>query len=252
MKMRILFSINREILMVRALLYFLLVFIPIAANGTSIGSYYIPGLVIDENNGLFVKMHREVMRRSGVKAELIIQPTKRTQRAFAYGKIDAYFPELVENLPKKELIVSKPFWLKKIILFSLVNSDIRDLSDLEGKIVGAVQGYSYGEKIVNNPNISLTYVKDDNANIERLRRGYIDAVIGDDNSTITAVENSQYSHLIHYDQEKPVHVLEVFYVCQKTSSGSELCKSINQALSDMKDQGIIKLNRTTGKAEIMF
>jgi len=236
--------------MLRTLLYFLLVFIPIAANSTSIGSYYVPGLVMDESNGLFVKIHLEVMRRSGIDAELIIQPTKRTQRAFMYGKIDAYFPELAENIPQKELIISKPFWLKKIILFSLVNSGIRDLSDLKGKIVGAVKGYSYGEKIINNPNISLSYAKDDNANIERLMRGYIDAVIGDDASTITVVENSQYTNLIHYDQNKPIHVLEVFYVCQKTPSGRELCELINQALIDMKDEGIIKLNRTTGEAQI--
>lgn len=236
--------------MLRALLYFLLIFTPITVNSISIGSYYVPGLVIDERNGLFVKMHLEVMRRSGIAGELIIQPTKRTQRAFFYGKIDAYFPELVENIPQKELIISKPFWLKRIILFSLVSSNIRSLSDLKGKIVGAVKGYSYGEKIVNNPDISLSYAKDDNANIERLMRGYIDAVIGDDASTITAIKNSEYTSLIHYDQDQPVHVLEVFYVCQKTPSGRELCELINKALTDMKDENIIQLNRTTGKAQI--
>lgn len=197
-------------------------------------------------------MNLEVIRKSGVDTELIIQPTKRTQRAFLLGKIDAYFPELYENIPKKELIISKSFWLKKIILFSLINSEIRDLSDLKGKIVGAVKGYSYGEKIVNNPDIALTYAKDDNANIERLMRGYIDAVIGDDTSTLTAIENSQYTNLIHYEQDKPVHVLEVFYVCQKTPSGKTLCESINQALTDMKAEGIIKLNRTTGDAKILL
>lgn len=238
--------------MLRILLNFSLVFISITANGTSIGSYYIPGLVVDEKNGLFVKMNLEVIRRSKIDAELIIQPTKRTQRAFMYGKIDAYFPELLENIPKKELIISKSFWLKKIILFSLIDSDIRNLPDLKGKVVGAVKGYSYGDKIVNNPDIALTYAKDDNANIERLMRGYIDAVIGDDISTLTAIKNSQYTNQIHYEQDKPVHVLEVFYVCQKTPSGSALCESINQALTDMKDEGIIKLNRTTGEAQILL
>jgi len=234
----------------RKLLCFSLIFISVTANSTSIGSYYIPGLVIDKDNGLFIKIHLEIMRRSGIDAELIIQPTKRTQKAFMYDKIDAYFPELFENLPKEELIVSKSFWLKKIILFSLIDSKIRDLSDLQGKIVGAVRGYSYGEKIVNNPNFSLSYAKDDNANIKRLMAGYIDAVIGDDGSTVTAIEDSQYTNLIHYEEDKPVQVLEVFYVCQNRPSGRALCESINQALTDMKEEGIIKLNRTTGEAQI--
>ena len=38
-------------------------------------------------------------------------------------------------------------------------------------------------------------------------------------SFFIAIKNSEYTSLIHYDQNKPVHVLEVFYVCQTTSSG---------------------------------
>lgn len=222
------------------------------ALSTTIGSYYIPNLVIDQQQGLFIKMHNEVLRRILLDTKLIIQPTKRTQRDFKHHKLDAYFPELLENLPKPNVIISDPFYLKKIVLFTKVGSGIETLDDLEGKVVGAVTGYSYGENITNNQNIKLDYTKNDNVNIERLMRGYIDAIIGDNKSTVAAIENSKHAEQIYYDLDKPIDVLDVFYVCQDTFSGKTLCSAINGALEQMKLENIIELDFATGNSKIFL
>ncbi|TPH16514.1 substrate-binding periplasmic protein [Litorilituus lipolyticus] len=226
--------------------------LPFLVHSTDIGSYYIPQLVIDEHNGLFIKMHNEVMQRANIDAKLLIQPTKRTQASFNAGYIDAYFPELYENLPNETVITSQPFFLKRIVLFTRKGSNIKTLKDLQGKIVGAVTGYSYGKKIINNSKIYFSYAKDDNANIERLMRGYIDAVIGDDASTVAAVNNSPHVNQVEYAVHKPIHILDVFYVCQNNKKGKSLCDAINIALKAMKKEGIIKLEKKTGSAQIQL
>ncbi|AQS40333.1 periplasmic component of amino acid ABC-type transporter/signal transduction system [Shewanella psychrophila] len=232
------------------LIFLVLAFYSTTAFSTTIGSYYIPNLVIDQQQGLFIKMHNEVLRRLSLDTNLIIQPTKRTQRDFKQHKLDAYFPELLENLPKSDFIISDPFYLKKIVLFTKIGSDIKTINDLAGKIVGAVAGYSYGEHITKNQSINLDYAKNDDVNIARLMRGYIDAIIGDNTSTVAAIENSKHAELIHYDLDKPINVLAVFYVCHDSISGRTLCSSINDALEQMKLEGIIALDYASGNAKI--
>lgn len=207
-------------------------------------------MVIDEENGLFIRLHHEVMRRANIDAQLDIQPAKRIQKSFKYGKIEAYFPELTENTSKQDIITTQAFFLKKISVFTLKSSDIKTLADLNHKTVGAVRGYSYGEEITNNPNFTLSYVDNDEANIQRLIRGYIDAIIGDAVSTLAAIKNSRYEQQIFYAHDRPIHVLDAFYVCQNSPSGKALCESIDKALTDMKNEGIIELNRTTGLTKL--
>ncbi|WP_076411952.1 ABC transporter substrate-binding protein [Shewanella sp. UCD-KL12] len=231
-------------------LFLALVLYSTTAVSTTIGSYYIPKLVVDKQQGLFIKMHNQVLQRISLDANLIIQPTKRTQRDFKQYKLEAYFPELLENLPKASVIISEPFYLKKIVLFTKLGSDIKTINDLEGKLVGAVTGYSYGENITQNPAIHLDYTKNDDVNIERLMRGYIDAIIGDSKSTVAAIEGSKFAQMIHYDLTAPLDVLEVFYVCQDSLSGKTLCTAINDALTQMKTEGIIELDLASGYANI--
>lgn len=227
-----------------------LAFYPATAFSTTIGSYYISNLVIDQQQGLFIRMHNEVLRRISLDSNLIIQPTKRTQRDFKQHKLDAYFPALLENMPKSAVIISDPFYLKTIVLFTKVGSAIKTIDDLEGKVVGVVTGYSYGENITHNQNIKLDYAKNDDVNIARLMRGYLDAIIGDYTSTVAAIENGKHSGLIQYDLDKPINVLDVFYVCHDSIAGKKLCGSINDALEQMKLEGVIELDLASGIATI--
>jgi hypothetical protein len=218
-----------------------------------IGSYYIPGLVEDNESGLFVKLHKKIMERVGIAYDLQIMPTKRVQFNFKHNKLNSYFPELWEKIPKQreEVVASESIWLKKVILYSLKKAPIKSLSIVTSEhILGAVKGYSYGSNIVNNLKLNIDYVNNDNLNIERLNKGHIDAILGDNASTLNAIRSSGKETLFYYDLQKPVAILDVFYICQNTEKGRALCDSYSQAIRQLKRENIIQLNYITGDSHI--
>lgn len=220
----------------------------------AIGSYYIPGLVVSTNEGLFVKLHHEIINRSQLSLDFIIQPTQRIQHSFKQNQLIGYFPELWQNIPKdkSEIIVSDSIWLKSIIVFTMKDQQlITQHSDLEGLIVGAVRGYSYGQ-IENNKNINIQYVNNDIQNIKKLLSGRIDAIIGDDTSTVTAIKSLELTNKIFYNLKKPIDILEAFYIFQNTTKGHEIRNKINSAIKSLKQEGVIKLNAETGESKILL
>ncbi|WP_299080879.1 ABC transporter substrate-binding protein [uncultured Paraglaciecola sp.] len=221
-----------------------------SASKPIIGSYYIPGLVIDKSHGLFIQLHKLIMERVAVESELVLQSTKSMQNSFKDNQVLAYFPELWENVPKKNAVISDTIWLKKIIVYTLNNRQVNSIKDLEGLNIGAVSGYSYGETITNNPKISIDYADNDDINVERLIKRRIDAIIGDQISTQFAVNNSQFKDRIRYDVDKPLEVLNVFYVCQKTLDGIALCEHISSAIANLRENGILMLNASSGETQL--
>lgn len=220
----------------------------------AIGSYYIPGLVVNTKEGLFVKLHHEIIRRSQLSLDFIIEPTQRIQHSFKRNLLIGYFPELWQNIPKdkSEIIVSDSIWLKSIIVFTMKNKQpITQLSDLEGLTVGAVRGYSYG-KVENNTSIAIQYVNNDMQNIKKLLSGRIDAIIGDSASTVAAIKSLGLTNKIFYNLKRPIDILEAFYIFQNTTKGHEIRNQINIAIKSLKEEEIIKLNTKTGESEILL
>ena len=220
----------------------------------TIGSYYIPGLVINKKEGLFVNLHNEIINRTQLKLDLIIEPTKRVQQSFKSSQLIGYFPELWQHIPKNrsEVIVSDNIWLKSIIVFTLINEKpLTKLSELEGLTIGAVRGFSYGQ-VEENKKINIQYVSSDEQNIEKLLSGRIDAIIGDNASTVNVIEHSKNSKSIFYDLEQPIDILDVFYVFQNTPQGHIIRDKVNSAIQSLKREGLLKLNTKTGKSEILL
>ena len=238
---------------------FIIVNFPISAQANTytnkaIGSYFIPGLVINKKEGIFVKLHHEIIHRSKLSLDFIIEPTQRIQHSFKRNQLIGYFPELWQNIPKdkSEIIVSDSIWLKSIFVFTIKDKHyITQLSELEGLTVGAVRGYSYGQ-IENNKNINIQYVNNDLQNIKKLLTGRIDAIIGDSTSTVFAIKNSQYAEEIYYNLQQPIDILEAFYIFQNTTKGHEIRNKINIAIKSLKQEGILKLDAKTGKSQIIL
>ncbi len=223
------------------------------ADEKRIGSYYIPGLVINKTEGLFIRLHNKIITKTMLQLELIIEPTNRIQQSFKSNQLIGYFPELWQHVPKdkSKVVVSDNIWLKSVIVFTKKGRLITKLSDLEGLTIGAVRGYSYGE-VENNKDITIQYVNREEQNVEKLLSGRIDAIIGDNSSTLSAVKNSKHTQDIVYDLQKPIDILEVFYVFQNTSEGIFIRDKVNIAIRALKQQGIIKLNAKTGESQIIL
>jgi len=220
----------------------------------TIGSYYIPGLVINKKEGLFIRLHNEIVSRAQLSLDFIIEPTQRIQQSFKSNQLIGYFPELWQHIPKdkSEIIVSDNIWLKSIIIFTRKGEQvITQHADLEGLTIGAVRGYSYGQ-IEKDKNIKIQYVNSDEQNIKKLLSGRVDAIIGDNTSTVSAIKNSNYAQDIFYNLQQPIDILEVFYVFQNTSKGHLIRDKVNIAIKSLKQEGLIKLNPTTGESQILL
>ncbi|MDP2559654.1 ABC transporter substrate-binding protein [Psychrobium sp. 1_MG-2023] len=224
----------------------------VSASTVEIASYYIPGLIEDEHSGSLVQLHQEVIKRAQLESKLVIMPAKRAQYSFKNGLISALFPTLRDKLPLpiEQVITSEPFWLKKIIIFSRKDFPLMTVEQLSGKKIAAVRGFSYGDSIENNPQIKIHYQKNDHLNIKSLMAGHVDAIIGDNVSTVYALQQSGQSQYVSYKDSDVIDVLDVFYVCLKNEQGQALCEQISQAIKTMKYDGTLLLDGPTGTSEL--
>jgi polar amino acid transport system substrate-binding protein len=213
-----------------------------------IGSYLAPKLIEKEGTGLFNKLNDALFMEMDKKNELKLSSVNRVRRDLKNGQLDGYFPELWENLAgeKSQYVVSRPIFYKRVILFTLKRSDLTKLSDFKNRLLGAVEGFSYGKQIRSNPHLTLSFQKDDITNINLLLNGRFSGVLGGFPGTVMAVKANKRTNEIHYDLDKPVAILESFYVCKNNADGVKLCNSINKAIESLLQKGILELNEETG------
>jgi len=213
-----------------------------------IGSYLTPGLINEDGSGLFNQLNNAIFMELNKQSQLKILSLNRARIGIKNRTLDGYFPELWENLPgkKDQYVVSNPIFYKRIILFSIKDSGLHELSDFDGAFLGAVQGFSYGKEIKSNPRLNIIYQENDTINIKLLLNGRISGVLGGYPGTVLAVKGHKDGNKIHYDLDKPVAVLESFYVCKNDLDGIKLCQSINKAIQSLLKKGILELNQHTG------
>ncbi|WP_286264107.1 substrate-binding periplasmic protein [Thalassotalea atypica] len=205
-----------------------------------ISSYYIPGLVESESKGVMIDMLRKLEQVQQIKFNLSLMPTVRVQKSFQTGAVYSYFPELEEFRPLPSCRTVS-FMQKKIIAITRRGEPpILDASDLEGKRVGAVKGYSYGLAIINNENIALHRVNNDTVNLQKLFAGRIDVIIGDVHSTIAAIKQSKMVAQLEYDVDRPVALLDVFFVFPDHGYGKIHCEQVSKGIEILKEQGDLK------------
>jgi len=143
-------------------------------------------------------------------------------------------------------VVSRPIFYKRIILFTLEGSGLVELSDFDNEILGAVQGFSYGKEIKSDPCLHLAFQEDDVVNIKLLVNNRIGGVLGGYPGTVIAVKKNDAANKIHYDLERPVAVLESFYVCKNDVDGIKLCNAIDKGIESLLRKGILELDEDTG------
>jgi polar amino acid transport system substrate-binding protein len=213
-----------------------------------IGSYLTPGLITEDSEGLFNQLNNAIFNEMNKSVNLSLSSLKRVRKGVFEGKLDTYFPELWENLPgeKNQYVVSIPIFYKRVLLFTLKNSVLSDISDFKDELLGVVEGFSYGKEIISNPHLNLIFQKDDITNIHLLLNNRIGGVLGGHPGTTKAIIENNAMNSIHYDLNNPVAILESFYVCKNDPKGIKLCKEIDKAIQSLKLKGALELNSETG------
>jgi polar amino acid transport system substrate-binding protein len=214
----------------------------------SIGSYAIPGLIKENGTGLFNQLNNAIIKEMNKGSTLTLSSMNRARNGITNGTLDAYFPELWENLPeeKQQYVVSRPIFYKRIILFTLKDSGLNSLSDFEHEPLGVVEGFSYGKEIKSNPQLNLVFQKDDTVNIKLLLNKRVGGVLGGYPGTVLAVKNNIQANEIYYNLDEPVAVLESFYVCKNDPDGVKLCRDIDVAIESLQRKGILELDENSG------
>jgi polar amino acid transport system substrate-binding protein len=213
-----------------------------------IGSYFIPGLIKEDGTGMFDRLNNALFKEIGKETQLTFASMNRARKGITDGTLDVYFPELWENLPmeKEHYVVSRPIFYKRIILFTLAGSGLNKLSDFEKAPLGAVQGFAYSKEIKHNSNLNISYQENDITNIKLLLNNRIGGVLGGYPGTVIAVKKNNADNHIIYGLDKPVAILESFYVCENNADGIQLCNAINRAIESLMQKGVLTLNENTG------
>lgn len=135
-------------------------------------------------NGAGVKALRDAFKTEGIELEVVFLPYTRAVQEGSSESYAGYFPEWPNDLPKDKFIPSEPIFESKVSFLHDKSKSFnwKSLSDLKGKKIGGVRGWSYGEEftaLVNNKSIQLDLADDDISNIKKCLAGRIDAAIVD-------------------------------------------------------------------------
>ncbi len=203
------------------------------------GSFPIPLMVIDNNNGVFVELTKAIAKEAGFELEISIKPAKRIGGEFMEGKVDSIFPALdVMFPPGKILKSSENIYVKQDFVFTKKGSPIlKTIKDLEGKNVGITRGYPYVKELIDNKNIKLQIVSKDEMNTKKLIAGRIDAFVVEEKSGIKAFSNSGLNGQFQYDKTVPLSKQDVYYAFQNNEKGKKLEAAFSIALKKIKENG---------------
>jgi len=202
----------------------------------SVVSYYIPLLVEDSESGAFVVLLKEAAKRAGIKYELELYPTKRAMRLFEDGKVMAILPALLSTL-SHDAALTEQIFIKKIHGFVKSGNPIpRKISELEGKRIGLVRGFSYPRSILVNERIMVDYADTTDSSLKKLEEGRIDVVVVDGYTAVHALDRLGLNGL-EYDLSVALHSQPAFIAFQSTPEGEFLAAKMTKALLSMKEDG---------------
>ena len=128
--------------------YFVCQFQGFCGDKLKLGTFSIPRMVENENQGTFISLTRDMAERVNLNIEIIIFPPKRAWVSFFKNKIDVIFPAFDVNFPEgTQKVTSIAVSSKPDYVFTRKGTPLfRTIEDLNGKRVGLTLGYPYEKK----------------------------------------------------------------------------------------------------------
>lgn len=201
-------------------------------------TFPIPLMVESEDQGLFVKLAKEIARREKLDLKLVLHPPGKAHLAFSNGKVDGLFPALEGHTPVNSA-KSVPYYRKVGFVFYRQDLVIKSLKDLEGRKVGLTFRYNYGSELRQNKKIRFEYAKDDVLNMQKLGAKQIDAFVVEERSGLKALQLSGEKN-ISFDKNVPIFETPVFFAFQGNAAGKSLAASFSKAIEAMRADGSLE------------
>lgn len=210
---------------------------PLAIN---ILSTPVPGYVIDENNGIYVLLLREIEKRENLKIKILIRPALRAVKYFHEQKGDAFMPGLDAMFQPDQLPLRTNISIgtKTETIITLMHSrHFRTIKELEGKKVGLMRGYPYAKEITNNKRIIFDVVNSMESNLKKLLKGRIDAIIADPGIVACSINGGILGKQVYFDPNLEIGSQDIYIAFQPSEKGKKLKALFDKALLKMEQDG---------------
>jgi polar amino acid transport system substrate-binding protein len=204
-----------------------------------VAGFPIPGHIESPTKGHFVELTLALAKEARLDIDIQISPPPRAIESFMQGKSQVLFPALdVFFAPGQPIVRTKgSFNCKEDFVFTKRGKPAyHTLDELTGKSVGLTQGYPYVKEVVERRDIGFETALSDEANVEKLMKGRLDAFVVEKASGTRAFQNVNAFADMQVDYKKPVSRQDVYWAFQNTEEGRALAQKFDQALFKLYKQ----------------
>ncbi|MBC9249475.1 hypothetical protein A9179_04200 [Pseudomonas alcaligenes] len=197
----------------------------------------------EQARGLYPLLLQALFARVGEPVAIHPMPWKRALLRGANGELG--IAGIYRTSKRLEVFdYSAPLFEEKLLLY--VRKDkvfaFRQLSDLYGKKIGVIRGWSYTEafdQAVREGRIHIEEGSADAANLRKLASGRLDAVLAIELAGQHIIQQPGLENLVALAQ--PLSINPTYLVFAKQAQQQELLQRFNQALQDMQQDGSLQV-----------
>jgi len=180
------------------------------------------------------------LTRSGIEFSFQIQEFTEVISGINEKKYEGSAALWINSERQKSLLFSEPYLQNQLILVGRkgINVNFSDLVLLEGKKVGVIEDYAYGESLL-HPNVDWVYGKSDQENLDRLLAGQLDYILVEA-LLIQYLFRTQLADVKNYLSVgvRPLLVKTLHFAIRKDiSEGDKIIESFNQEIKNMIADG---------------
>jgi len=206
------------------------------------------GIIEEDGSGAYQQILEEAAQRANIEYTEHVYPLKRAVEMFKNKKAMAIYGmthAIIEEMGSTKIITSYPLGAYKAYIFTpRKHPKISSYSQLKNMKIGAINGYQSYFESLRQHNTSINYFTHENMQLERLRAGRIDAIIGFLPDWLPYLAN------LNYNPNFPIHVGYDYMTVWNTQAGKDFVESISPALMSMKQDGT--LQKILGERYIEF
>jgi polar amino acid transport system substrate-binding protein len=205
-----------------------------AAAQITVAGFPIPGHIESPTKGHFVELTLAIAKEAGLAIDIQIAPPPRAIESFMQGKSKVLFPSLDVFFASGHAMVrtSGSFNCKEDFVFTKKGQQAyKALDELKGKHVGLTQGYPYVPEVLERKDIGYETAQTDEANVEKLMKGRLDAFVVEKASGTRAFQNVGAFGEMQVDFKKPVSQQDFYWAFQDNDEGRALARQFDIALT---------------------
>ena len=191
--------------------------------------------VIGQYDGIDMAIAKQIAEKNGMTAEIENMEFDSLLIALENGQIDAVIAGMtVTDERKEEADFSTPYYEATQVMIVKEDSDIKKASDMEGKRICVIQGYT-GETCVNDMGYAYEAFKKGTEAVMELVNGKCDVVVIDSATAKKYVSDNEGLKIV----EDPAAFEGEQYAIAVKKGNTELLDKINKVIEEMLADGTI-------------